>query len=517
MLNASGGLAQILGMLQSILTMRFLGPHAYGVWAGVSIVLQYTNYAHAGLLYGQGIRLPFYRSQGDETRVATIQDSVYGVWTVVTVIFAAGVALYGVLTPHTNGLVTVAYVCVSLLAVLSQQIAFFSSWQISAKTDFKLGSLILVVQSVSSVIVTVGAAYFFGVRGVMIGSVLVALLGTVLWRAGSRYRFRGHLSRAALADLLRVGLPVLVVVLAGVFIQTIDRIIVLRRLGAEALGYYSVTSLGGSFLYGLLSQAGSAVAPHISAERGGGVGSATVLAKYLVRPTLIFSGVSALIITLLVAAVPVLVTIALPHYLPGLNAFYWFVPGFLFLGITLTANNILCVVYAGQSRMSLVVGLQIAAVAVEAVVAWVAIGRGFGIAGAAFASTLAYAVYGISLVVFAANVVIESRAERRTFLANVAAPVVYTLLVPAAAVLLARSVAPLGGMRQVVFQAALLCAGGIPLGFWLERRAGIVSELGGMLASAAASLTGRSGPRRASADLRIPGDDIISSRPSELS
>jgi O-antigen/teichoic acid export membrane protein len=503
-------------MLQSILTMRFLDPHAYGVWVGVSIVLQYTNYAHAGLLYGQGIRLPFYRAQGDEARVSTIQDSVYAVWTVVTVIFAVGVALYGVMTPQANPVATVAYVCVALLAVLSQQIAFFSSWQVSAKTDFKLGSVILVVQSVCSVIVTVGAAYFFGVRGVMIGSVIVSLVATLLWRAGSSYRFRGYLSRAALADLLRVGLPVLVVVLAGMFIQTIDRIIVLRRLGAEALGFYSVTSLGGSFLYGLLSQAGSAVAPHISAERGGGVGSASVLAKYLVRPTLIFAGVSALIITLLVAAVPVLVTIVLPHYLPGLNAFYWFVPGFLFLGITLTANNILCVVYAGQRRMSLVVGLQIAAVAVEAVVAWVAIGRGFGIAGAAFASTLAYAVYGVSLVVFAACVVIEPRGERRTFLASVAVPVVYTLIVPAAAVLLARALVPVGGARQVVLQAVLLCAAGVPLGYWLERRAGIVSELAEMLGSLVASLAGRSARRRrAGADPLVPSDHIISSRPPE--
>ena len=68
-------------------------------------------------------------------------------------------------------------------------------------------------------------------------------------------------------------------------IQT-DRIVILPLLGAQSLGYYGVTSLGGGAVYGLIAQAGSVMGPHITVEMGRSSDSPRALKRFLVTPTI---------------------------------------------------------------------------------------------------------------------------------------------------------------------------------------------------------------------------------------
>ena len=232
-----------------------------------------------------------------------------------------------------------------------------------------------------------------------------------------------------LRELLRVGSPILLVVIGGTLIRTVDRLLILGYLGTEALGYYGVTALGGNLLFGLISQAGSAMGPHMLATMGRTDNAPEALRPYLVKPTLIFGHLIAGGILLLAFVIPPFVRLWLPQYLPGLNAFYLFIPGFFFLGITLSANNLLNGILMVRRRQRIAIGIQVSAVMLELGVGFLMIRGGMGIAGVALASTVAYAAYGIAVVAAASLYILQDARARTAFILRTLVPLGWATIV----------------------------------------------------------------------------------------
>jgi len=139
-------------------------------------------------------------------------------------------------------------------------------------------------------------------------------------------------------------------------------------------------------------------------------------------PTVVFAYVAAFAIGLLIIVIPFLVTVFLPKYTPGLGAFLIYVPGFYFLGIILTANTILTLILISRRRQRFVLYVQGAAVGLEAGLAILFVKTGLGLEGAALASTVAYAFYGVTILALAAKYVLPAGKERMSFLVSVLIP-----------------------------------------------------------------------------------------------
>lgn len=428
MLNGAALAAQVAGLLQSLLVMRLLEPSTYGIWLGLTIILTYGGFAHLGTEHGIVLRIPYFRGKRKNARSGAMADSVFLVWTLSTFVIAAGVAIFAVAS-QSSPLVRQGLFAIAVMLPLNQQANFYSRWHGAALTDFKLSSVLTVVQSVTSLFVIVPLVFFLGLRGLMLGAVVVAALVYSGWLRMSSYRFRGRWSAKLYSQALRVGLPMTLVVLGGGLIQTMDRVVVLALLGATNLGYYGVTSFGGAIAYGLMAQAGSAMSPHITAEMGRSGDSPHLLARFLIVPTIAFAYISTFAIAVLIILIPALVTVWLPKYTPGLTAFLIYVPGFFFLAVIITANTILTLVLIAQRRQRIVLYLQGIVIAIEAALAFVLIKAGGGLPGAAFASTFAYGCYGISVLVMAANQVFRTREEVTDFVTAVISP--FVLLIPA--------------------------------------------------------------------------------------
>lgn len=465
MLNASALTSQMAALLQSLIVMRLLAPKVYGIWLGLTIILTYGGFAHLGTEHGIVLRIPYLRGKGMNARSGAMADSVFLVWTIATLLIAAGVAVFAAVS-NRSPLVRLGLYSIALVLPLNQQANFYARWHGAALTDFRLTSVLSVFQSVVSLLVIVPLVFLFGLRGLMIGAVIVAALVYVGWVRSSSYRFRGRWSVALYWQALRFGLPMTLVVLAGGLIQSIDRIVILSLLGATSLGYYGVTSFGGSILYGLMSQAGSAMSPHITAEMGRSGDSPHSLANFLVVPTMAFSYIATFTIALLMVVIPPIVTVLLPRYSPGLTAFLIYVPGFYFLGVIITANTVLTLLLISRRRQRVMIYVQGIVIALEGGLAFLLIKAGAGLEGAAFASTFAYACYGLSVLVMAARQVFRSSAEISSFLTAVIKP--FAVVMPI--MLLARwavvDLLPIGPAVGLVIEITLL--GAILAAMWSE-------------------------------------------------
>jgi O-antigen/teichoic acid export membrane protein len=476
-LNAALIAAQALTIVQTLIVMRFLDPALYGLWLGLTILLTYGSYVHLGIEHGMAARLLYHQGSGNPVRVVEIQHTAYTAWTLLAVLFATGVLVAALLLPTLAPFQRWGLLGVTALIVLEQQVAFLGRWETSFRKNFGLYSTSNVLRAVLSFVFVVPLAYVYGVAGVILGTVAVSGAMVVFWWSRTAYHARIRISPDALWEVCRIGFPIFLVVLGGVLIETIDRLLILNFLGIASLGYYGITAIGGSAVYRLLSQAGSTTGPHMVEQMGRSGQAPESLREYLVKPTLLLAYAAVVLIAALVVVLPEIVHSVLPRYEPGLPAFYLFVPGFFFLSITLTANNILNLVLIAQRRQRLVVYLQALVIAIEVVTALSFIALGWGIAGVALSSTIAYAVYGIAVLWMAARYVIDEPRAQWRFTASVIAPFVYTLTVTLFIVWIGFRVDSWTARSRLALQALLLFVAGLPLLYSLDKQIDLRREM----------------------------------------
>lgn len=476
-LNIALIIGQGLAILQTLIIMRYLDPSMYGLWLGLLILLSYSSYVHMGMEHGMSVRLLYHQGQGNAERVIKIQDTTFTIWSGLSLIFALCVFGYALLIPQASSVQKWGLIIVSGLIIFEQQIAFLGRWQTSLLKDFSLYSIINILRSGLSFIIMIPLAYFYNVTGVMVGAFIVSGLTMIFWWLKTSYRPHILLAGDVLREILRIGFPILLVVLGGVLIETVDRLIILNLLGAASLGYYGITSFGGNSVYRLLAQAGGSIAPHMVEEMGSNNDAPQSLLKYLAKPTLMLAYISVILITFLIYAVSFLVEWMLPRYLPGMIAFYIFTPGFFFLSIILTANNMLNLILIARRQQRFVVYIQYVAIAIEVFLAITFIQLGWNIAGVALASALTCAFYGLSILYMAAYYVILERRERFRFLVSVLTPFIYALAVVSSVVHLGKQILPVSNFGRLALQCALTALLYCPLLYYLNKKINLMKEL----------------------------------------
>jgi O-antigen/teichoic acid export membrane protein len=473
LLNAAGIVSQVFAIGQRLLVMRYLDPSAYGVWMALSILLSYSAYVHLGLEHGMGIRLPYYRGAADSQRQREIETTVFTAWTALALLLALGVSAYALLTPGST-LKRFGLLAIAAMIPFEQQSQFFVRWQTSAHYDFATTTRLSLLRSVALLIVVVPLVVAFGIYGMIAGTLLVSALVAIVWHLKSPFSVRWVWSVDVLRELLRIGFPMLLVILAGSLIEMVDRMLILFLLGTVSLGYYGVTGLGGSSVYGFLAQAGSAMSPHMAAEMGRSADAPSALGRYLLKPTLFFATAAAFFTLSLMFIVPLIVRRFIPHYAPGIPAFYAYVPGFFFLAIIITANNIVNLVLIARKRQRMFLYVQGLALICEVGFGYLFIRVGWGIVGVAAASTLAYALYGGTTLILACTLVFPAKVSLR-FIADVMTPIIYCGAI-AAGILWTTAAWHADSISTTALQLTLYAVGGVPLLLWLNRRAPFFEE-----------------------------------------
>jgi O-antigen/teichoic acid export membrane protein len=428
-LNAASIINQVLAMLQSLIVLRLLNPESYGIWLSLGILLTYGTYVSFGLEHGIALRLPYYQGLKNHSREAQMQDTAYVSWTIMTILYSLGILVYTIWFSGPSPVLKSGLFVISCLVIIEQQVSFFGRWSTAARKDFFTHSRINILRGVFSFCIVVPLVYFFNVYGIIFGSLIVSSFTLMMWRTKTAYRFSSQLSSNVLLELFRIGFPMFMVVLGGSLIETVDRLTILSLLGSASLGHYGIVTFGGNSLYGMLKQAGSAMSPHIVEEVGKNNGSLIETKKYLIKPTIIFSSIISIFIIGLVSVMPVLVNAFLPKYILGLPAFWLYVPGFFFLSIILTANNIFTLGMIARGKQYITILIQLISILIEVGVGVTSIKIGWGITGVAFASTLSYAFYGLSILFMATRYVGMDVNEQRRFLFLTLIPIVYVIFV----------------------------------------------------------------------------------------
>lgn len=472
-MNGASLAGQLLRVLQSFLVMKMIGPSSYGFWLGLQLIATYAAFCHLGVEGGLSFRLAYYRGREDTESSRALSDTGYLFWTAAGVATAAGIAAYALFAEQRGSLIWWALIAIAVLVFINQQTLYLTQWHVASLVDFITPSAMGLLQIALGAVFVLPLTYYLGLTGVIVGTLLAAASSVVFWRWRTPYSYRRSLSRPLLLDAMRVGFPTMLINLGVALMQNVDRLLILSLLGAASLGYYGITALGGTFVYGLLAQAGNAINPHIAAELGKGGETVERLRPYLVAPTRVFAALSATLLSLLAFAVPPLVQLWLPQYTPGISAFLFYIPGFFFLSIALTAGNILNGVLILRKKQRYLIYIQMLAVLVEVAFSFMLVWSGLGLVGVALASTLSYLAYGLTTLLLASRYVIPDWRERSRFLLEVFAPLILATIVVVACFELGNILLPAASLTRGVLQLLIVSALGAVTLWVFRHRIGI--------------------------------------------
>ena len=459
-----------------------LNPELYGIWIGLNILLAYSGFANLGLEYVFAIRYPYYQGKHDQEKCSSIADTVYFVWTLATALLILGLTAYFIFFPPASNLLLWGLISIGIIIFFEQQNTFFNRWITAGEKNFSFPSYISILRNTCSFVIIVPLVFYFSTEGLMVGSAIVSSIVFFIWISTTSFKFGWTPSFSTLKEMMIIGAPNFLISIVNTLVKSMDRLLIVMFLGAVSLGYYSIVAMGGGFLYMLLAQAGGVLVPHMVEEAGKNDDSSQSLEKYLIRPTLIFSYASAIFLVFVCFFIPLAINLILPQYIPGLDAFYVFLPGFFFLSIILSANNILYLVLIPRGKQRYILYLQLVSAVIQIGLSFLFIHFKWDIIGVALATTLASAFWGSSILALTVKYIISEWSRRIKFFRDVFRPFIYVLACMSVIYFLHKNIA-VSSLVQTTIDLFLFAFTVSPLMYAMEKNTQIISLIAPILAS----------------------------------
>jgi len=328
-------------MVGGVLLGRLVAPATLGLFAGIGLVLGYAPLLQLGILNGLNRELPYFVGKGDRQRVRELAAAAQA-WALI-VGGAACTALLGVAGwyfAHGDLWKAAGWFTNAILAVF----LFYSAYlQTTYRTsqDFARLALAGVVQS-SAGLALIALVAMLNFYGLCLRALLMATVGALIlfwWRP---VRVGPRWGTEPLKHLLRIGAPIFVVGEVYALWAVINRTLVLKLAGTEAMGLYSMAVLAGAAITILPTAVSQIVYPKM-AEQYGRMENAADLLRIALRPMLLTAAVLVPVVAAAWLLAGPAVRLMIPAYVDAVPAIQWTLPVAIIASFA-TATNVFNVV-----------------------------------------------------------------------------------------------------------------------------------------------------------------------------
>lgn len=318
------GVSMAFQMVGGVLIGRLVVPSTLGLFAGIGLVLAYAPLMQLGILNGLNRELPYLVGKGDHQRSRELAAAAQA-WVLVTggVVCAALLAVAGRELAHGELWKAAGWSTNAILAVF----LFYSGYlQVTYRTsqDFARLALAGVVQSSAglALIALVAVTSFYGLCLRALLSAAVGALILFWWRP---VRVRPRWGIEPLKHLLRIGAPIFVVGQVYALWVVVNRTLVLKLAGTEALGLYSMAVLAGAAIALLPTAVSQITYPRMS-EQYGRTDNMGGLIRIALKPMLLSAAVLVPVVAAAWLLVGPVVQWILPAYVDAVPAIQWTLP-----------------------------------------------------------------------------------------------------------------------------------------------------------------------------------------------
>jgi len=232
-----------ISMARSFLAAKVLDPVSFGVWNALQLMMDYGSLAPLGTQQGLDQLVPVRLVEGDAQRTMRLKRAALFNVVVLSLLFSAcGLAWASVGSSrmranwHLSGL-AMAFACVLLVNLANLGTSILRSHgDIGGLTRW------FVLQGLVGSGLGLVLMFWFGRWGLLWGWLAGCFVAFVFVAYRGRQVLPHTPSPSAEGlDLLQVGIPLYVFSASGLVMRNLDRIVVLRFLGTQALGYYGLS------------------------------------------------------------------------------------------------------------------------------------------------------------------------------------------------------------------------------------------------------------------------------------
>lgn len=342
-IGGSSYFSMLVGVLRSILVMRFIPPQAQGIRRIVDIYTRYFFNSHLGVLHGTNRALPIHLGEGDHQKAQEVED-VGITWTIaLTFLGALVLAVHGLARLHDPSHDSTKALAIIIGGgwLLTQQTYTLYRTVIRAWGNFAALGLIGAIDTVATFALTLLGAWKYGVIGAMLGTLAAWLIALLALHFLAPLHIRPRFDLRLGLKLAVMGLPIAAMIFADTLLRTIDGTIISHYFGDYSMGLYSMAMQMGSYLFAIPEAAGFVIWPKILHAYGAAAGDEQALRRQIVLPTLISGIFMPILAGIAYVMLPPLVSIVLPKYALAIPAAQILAIASVFLALPMATNSLL--------------------------------------------------------------------------------------------------------------------------------------------------------------------------------
>ena len=240
---------QATSIIRGVILPNLLTPFHYGIIAMLSLVERYSVFTNLGVHTANLYQVPARRAVGDIEEAERIKNCIYS-FSLLMGGLGVLLILFGTLS-NAGRLSREMFWGLLILSVIPLLTMYRGTYMTLLRADKKFGLMgkATTFSSVLGSVLVVLLAWRFKVYGVLVGQVLALAALLLFVQRKARFKFKFMLLPKKIWELLQFSIPIFFIIgFLSTFLLTLDRLMIAKYLGIQAVGFYSIALTLSSFI-----------------------------------------------------------------------------------------------------------------------------------------------------------------------------------------------------------------------------------------------------------------------------
>ena len=368
-------------------------------------------------------KVPYCRGKGDIEEANNVKNVVFSYIAVTSFVSGAGIAIYALIFRTDLSQQMFYGLLVAAAYLLCRRINAYYVMLLRANKDFTVLSKSIVFDAVVNLALTVVIVRAYALYGLFAAVIIMPILNVLFIRRFVDYDIKFRVNFTKLWVYIKFGFPLFVNSMLFMTLRSIDKIMIAKFLGLEALGFYSIALMTRAYGEGLSRNFNIVITPHFL-EDYGSMGDIKLASKYLKVPARLMSTFMVMILGLVYISAPVVVELVLPKFIPGIMALKLLLVATFFYVASPQSNHFL-ITLNKQVRL---IPISTFVIIVNVILNYFFIKSGYGITGVAVATGIASLISFLITLIYA-MLHVDNIGKTIKFVGIVVFPLIYSAFI----------------------------------------------------------------------------------------
>lgn len=380
---SSNYISLFLTSLMGIVIRKILGPSSMGIFSLVMLFLDYAAFSYMGIHKAVSLEIPYYTGKGDFIRVRKIKEILITFSILSSLIICAGVLVWMLVCRQTIAKDLFFAGIAGCVIFTLRRVYNAYIMLVRSRDDFHFASLAVLVDTIANTVLTFVFIIKFNIYGLFYAMMLTYAINVFFVVKWSKEPFVWGFDFKVFWGLFKYGFPLMVIGFASEILSSIDRLMITKFLGIEALGVYSVATMCMNYLNGVSQHFNVVLLPKVLGEYGKR-NSVDDIKKFVTHTAKVWTLIMPIFLAGTFFFIDPLVFYVLPKYSSGVAASKILVFCTFFIALNIYADHFI----ASLKKQVAAFFLNIIALSVNVGANYYFIKIGWGIAGVALGTVL---------------------------------------------------------------------------------------------------------------------------------